>query len=307
MEAKRVFLLPGEYMVSKQPHLIATLLGSCVSVCLYNEKLGFGGMNHYLLPEPKSEEHEIGRFGTTSIGAIVNLMKRLDPSGYPLKAMVFGGAAVVSAISAGRGIGAGNIDVARQVLADEGIRIVKEQVGGEYGLKLHYQNWDNTIQVRRVEKSQTVQQISEKKQAIASRGKIRVLVVDDAPLVRRIISQQLARTGEFEVVGEAQDAFEARQMLVERQPDVMTLDIIMPKMDGVSFLRRVMKHLPVPTIIISTIAQKGSRIRDRAFAAGAVDVLDKEDLSLYGSGQKVSTMLADMLRKAAHTPVRKRA
>jgi two-component system chemotaxis response regulator CheB len=307
MDAKRLFLLPGEYFAGRQPHRVSTLLGSCVAVCLYNRRKGFGGINHYLLPHSGSgADDEIGRYGASSIRALLNLMRRLDPEGGRLEAMVFGGAAVMSSTQIGQGIGEKNIAIARQILASERIPIVREQVGGDHGLKLHYQTWDNQIKVRNVEKSaMTVDR--EKREKDLSRRATRLLVVDDAPLVRRILSDAVGAIADIEVVGQAQDAYAAREKLLELKPDVMTLDIIMPKMDGVSFLKRVMRHVPLPTIVISTIAQKGSRIRQNALDAGAVDVIDKNDLSIYKGNEHLAKVLGEAIRKAARTVVRKKA
>jgi len=105
--------------------------------------------------------------------------------------------------------------------------------------------------------------------------KIRVLVVDDSAVVRRMITEALSLDPEIEVVGTACDPFVARDKILELDPDVMTLDIEMPRMDGLTFLRILQQHRPMPIIIISSLTQAGSRAALDAMELGAVDVLAK--------------------------------
>ncbi|MDR3459034.1 MAG: chemotaxis response regulator protein-glutamate methylesterase [Verrucomicrobiae bacterium] len=105
--------------------------------------------------------------------------------------------------------------------------------------------------------------------------KIRVLVVDDSAVVRRMITESLSLDPEIEVIGTACDPFVARERILELNPDVMTLDIEMPRMDGLTFLRILQQHRPMPVIVISSLTQAGSRAALDAMEYGAVDVLAK--------------------------------
>jgi two-component system chemotaxis response regulator CheB len=107
--------------------------------------------------------------------------------------------------------------------------------------------------------------------------KIRVLVVDDSALVRRAIGEALARDPELEVVGTACDPYVAREKIAQLDPDVLTLDLEMPRMDGLTFLRILMEHHPLPVVVVSSLAQHGSQAALDAMEAGAVDVLAKPD------------------------------
>jgi len=109
------------------------------------------------------------------------------------------------------------------------------------------------------------------------RRPIRVLVVDDSALVRKAISDALARDPELEVVGTASDPYVAREKIARLDPDVLTLDLEMPRMDGLTFLRILMQHHPLPVLVVSSLAQAGSRAALEALEAGAVDVLAKPD------------------------------
>ena len=104
---------------------------------------------------------------------------------------------------------------------------------------------------------------------------IRVLVIDDSALVRNILSQGLSLDPGIEVVGTAADPYIARDKIVELQPDVLTLDVEMPRMDGVAFLRKLMPQHPLPTIMVSSLTQRGKQITMDALDAGAIDFVAK--------------------------------
>lgn len=107
--------------------------------------------------------------------------------------------------------------------------------------------------------------------------RIRVLVVDDSALVRKAIGEALARDPELEVVGTAPDPYVAREKIARLDPDVLTLDLEMPRMDGLTFLRILMQHHPLPVVVVSSLAQAGSQAALEAIEAGAVDVIAKPD------------------------------
>ena len=104
---------------------------------------------------------------------------------------------------------------------------------------------------------------------------IRVLIVDDSPTVCSVFRRGLSRAEGIEVIGVAPDPFVARDMIVKDPPDVVTLDIEMPRMDGLTFLRKLMKHFPLPVVVVSTLTQDGSAKAVEALASGAVEVVGK--------------------------------
>src|SRR4051812_12265151 len=108
-----------------------------------------------------------------------------------------------------------------------------------------------------------------------SRRPIRVLVVDDSALIRRVVSSALKNDPEIEVVGTAADPFMARDKIRELNPDVLTLDLEMPRMDGLTFLKILMEQHPLPVIIMSSLTQRGSAYALEALELGAFDVLGK--------------------------------
>ena len=127
--------------------------------------------------------------------------------------------------------------------------------------------------------------------------RVRVLVVDDSALVRSVFATELARHEGIEVVGLAPDPFIARDLILERSPDVITLDLEMPRMDGLTFLRRIMRFRPTPVIVVSSITPEASALALEALAAGAVEVLCKPG-SAYSVGDMTAT-LAERVRAAA--------
>jgi len=123
-----------------------------------------------------------------------------------------------------------------------------------------------------------------------NKRKIRVLVVDDSALVRQAISDSLSRDPDLEVVGTAPDPYVAREKIARLDPDVITLDLEMPRMDGLTFLRILMKHHPLPVVVVSSLTQAGSQTALEAVEAGAVDVLAKPDgtMSLGALGDRLA-------------------
>jgi two-component system chemotaxis response regulator CheB len=109
------------------------------------------------------------------------------------------------------------------------------------------------------------------------RERIRVLIVDDSALVRKSITDALSQDPEIEVVGAACDPYVAREKILRFDPDVLTLDMEMPRMDGLTFLKILMRHHPLPVVVVSSLTQAGSQAALDAMEAGAVDVLAKPD------------------------------
>lgn len=104
---------------------------------------------------------------------------------------------------------------------------------------------------------------------------IKVLIVDDSKLVREILGEIMAKYADVEVVGAAKDAFEAREMIKQRNPDVITLDVEMPKMNGITFLKNLMRLRPMPVVMLSTLTLKGADTTLEALESGAVDFIAK--------------------------------
>ncbi|MCB1644929.1 MAG: chemotaxis response regulator protein-glutamate methylesterase, partial [Pseudomonadales bacterium] len=129
--------------------------------------------------------------------------------------------------------------------------------------------------------------------------KIRVLVVDDSALVLQILTTALTDAGDIEVVGTAMDPYDAREKIKQLNPDVITLDVEMPKMDGISFLNNLMRLRPLPVVMISTLTSRGSVVTLKALEIGAVDFIAKPNASLAGDIDDFIQDVQEKVRGAA--------
>jgi len=125
-------------------------------------------------------------------------------------------------------------------------------------------------------------------------GRIKVLIVDDSALVREVLNRGMSQDREIEVIGMAGNPYEARDMIAEKRPDVLTLDVEMPRMDGLEFLRKLMPQYPLPVIMVSALTERGSQITLDALAAGAIDFVSKPSMDVERS---LSAMIAEITEK----------
>lgn len=130
---------------------------------------------------------------------------------------------------------------------------------------------------------------------------IRVLVVDDSAVVRKVFKEEISREKDMEVVGTAPDPYVARDKIVKLKPDVITLDIEMPRMDGITFLKKLMKHYPLPVIIVSSLTRNSGKLVMEALSLGALEVISKPS-GAYSVGE-MSVQLIDKIRAVARLKV----
>lgn len=134
-------------------------------------------------------------------------------------------------------------------------------------------------------------------------SKIKVLIVDDSAMVRKMLTEQLQKDAEIVVVGAAPDPYFARDMIVALNPDVVLLDVEMPRMDGLTFLRKLMKHYPCRVIIVSSLAQSGSEVALKALEYYALDVVAKPSVAY--SVQDMAEQLIEKIKEVAMIPIDK--
>jgi two-component system, chemotaxis family, protein-glutamate methylesterase/glutaminase len=134
--------------------------------------------------------------------------------------------------------------------------------------------------------------------------KIKVLIVDDSALVRKMLAEFLSSDPGIEVVGTAPDAFVAREKIKALNPDVLTLDVEMPKMDGVTFLRNLMRLRPMPVVMVSSLTEHGAEITLDALAVGAVDYLPKPKVDLAATFADYTAELIEKIKVAATARVK---
>ena len=128
---------------------------------------------------------------------------------------------------------------------------------------------------------------------------IKVLIVDDSALVRKLLSEIIAREPDMVVVGAARDPYEARDMIKERSPDVLTLDVEMPRMDGLTFLGNLMRLRPMPVLMVSSLTERGAEVTMAALEAGAIDFVTKPQAGLHEGLEVLARELCEKLRAAA--------
>jgi two-component system chemotaxis response regulator CheB len=139
-----------------------------------------------------------------------------------------------------------------------------------------------------------------------SKKKIRVLVIDDSALIRSVLKEIVNREDDMECVGAAPDPLAARELIKILNPDVLTLDVEMPKMDGLDFLQRLMRLRPMPVLMISTLTERGSNITFRALELGAVDFVVKPKLDIARGMEEYAIEITDKIRAVAQAQVRKK-
>jgi two-component system chemotaxis response regulator CheB len=135
--------------------------------------------------------------------------------------------------------------------------------------------------------------------------KIRVVVVDDSALVRSLLSEIINSQSDMTCVGAANDPLVAREMIRELDPDVITLDVEMPKMDGIEFLSRLMRLRPMPVVMISTLTERGTEVTMRALELGAVDFVAKPKAGLADGFNVLATKIVEKIRIAASARVKR--
>ncbi|MES2183524.1 MAG: chemotaxis response regulator protein-glutamate methylesterase [Pseudomonadota bacterium] len=137
--------------------------------------------------------------------------------------------------------------------------------------------------------------------------KIRVIVVDDSALVRSLLSEIINRQPDMECIGTANDPLVAREMIRERNPDVITLDVEMPRMDGIDFLGRLMRLRPMPVVMISTLTERGAEVTMKALELGAIDFVAKPRVGVANGLSELATQIVEKIRIAAKAQVRRAA
>ena len=135
--------------------------------------------------------------------------------------------------------------------------------------------------------------------------KTRVLIVDDSALIRHLLTDIINRYPDLEVIGAAANPLIAREMIRNLNPDVLTLDVEMPRMDGLDFLERLMRLRPMPVVMISTLTEYGSDVTLRALELGAVDFIAKPRADVHGGLEEYADLIAEKIRAAAIAKIKR--
>lgn len=298
---KSIYLYPGQSAASAEPAEIRTILGSCVAVAMHDPVAKVGGLNHYLLATPSDGNDRTLRYGTTAISALLQQMLDNGADRSRIKAKIYGGASVLDLGDSGQMVGERNIEIAHTELKRLGIPIVEENTGGKLGRKIRLHS--NTFEVEHeFMRGENGEPDTSGASIPTLKRQVRIIIVDDSMTVRQIFLKILDKDPRISVVGVASDAFEARALLVKEKPDVMLLDIEMPKMNGVAFLEKVMKHLPTPTIMVSSLGANEDAAQ-RCVEIGAVEFVHKPSQYDPMVLRSLAENLAEKIIVAASVPL----
>jgi len=135
---------------------------------------------------------------------------------------------------------------------------------------------------------------------------IRVLIVDDSATAREVLSRALKKDSEIDIVGTAPDAYIARDKIVNLKPDVVCLDVEMPRMDGITFLKKIMQYMPVPVLMVSSLTQKGAQVTLEALEAGAIDFVGKPHQNIYDGIDDIERELIAKVKMVASSNIKAR-
>ncbi len=136
-------------------------------------------------------------------------------------------------------------------------------------------------------------------------NKIRVLIVDDSLLIRKVLTEILSSSPDIEVVGAAEDPYVAREMIKELNPDVLTLDIEMPRMDGITFLRNLMRLRPMPVVMISALTESNAEVTLTALELGAVDFIAKPTINVESALNDYADDIIAKVKVASQANIRR--
>lgn len=273
----------GEIGFSKTGEVFQTVLGSCVCICIYDPDLKMGGMIHFLLPDKSSCGNVLEltknplNFGDEAITALLKKFKNVGSDPARLKIYLFGGGGPIGETK-NFNIGEENLKKARMLLAHYHLKIYKEKIGpSSMMVKLDSRSGDVYVSATASSDKVAVLPINNKS--------IKVLIVDDSAPIRRILRVCLSKNSRVEIIGEACDPIEAEELRKKFKPDVMTLDVNMPKKDGVTYLGEIMDSSPMAVIMVTDLNLKEASPIMKALELGAFDYIQKPsavDIDKFG-------------------------
>jgi two-component system chemotaxis response regulator CheB len=293
---KKIYLYPGQWAFSNEEAELSTILGSCVGVALYDYKLKMGALNHFLLPILKPNEAESTRYGNVAMATIIDMMLKNGSDRKSLQAKVFGGASVLSGVTIGDGIGNSNIEVALRILDENRIPVLEKKVSGSKGCRIKFNTHTFDVEYK-VQGGENEKVDTTGMGLVDLQKKVKVVIVDDSATVRNLFQKIFARHG-IEVVGTAANPFEAREIIFKTKPDVITLDLEMPRMNGVVFLEKLMKHMPMPVVIVSSLGNQGEAAL-KTLELGAVEFIHKPSQFDPQVLRQLGEMLVEKVKAAA--------
>ena len=276
-------------------------------------------MNHFMLPQSDTGVWGIAsasmRFGNFAMETLINDILARGGRRDNLEIKVFGGATIIGNSAQ---VGLRNADFVESYLHEEGLPIAARSLRGAHARRIHYQPLTGRVRMLEMPRAEII--VSPDRDRPTARAcvpnpsrapsscstdhgrtamPVKVLVVDDFALMRQLLSELLNSDQRIQVVGVASDPYVAREQIKALNPDVITLDIEMPRMDGLSFLEKLMALRPTPVVVVSTLTQKGADAVVRALELGAVDCVAKPLIDLRAGMTELRDELVDKVLTAA--------
>ena len=292
-----------------------------MSTCLWDPVERIGGMNHFMLPgepAPASPWGVSARFGVHAMELLINEMVHLGADRRRLVAKVFGGAQVLQGFDT-LDVGGMNSKFVLDFLREEGIRLLAQDLLGVSPRKLHFFPDTGKVRMKRLHlQPNDVVQRQEREylqepgrrhgqrrhRTLLGAAMIKVLVIDDSAVMRSFLGRVVTSQPDMELAGVVSDPVFAIERIRQSAPDVITLDVEMPRMNGLDFLRTLMAARPLPVVMISSLTREGADATVRALELGAVDFFAKP--ASLEEFQGVAPEIAEKIRAAAQARVLRR-
>jgi two-component system chemotaxis response regulator CheB len=297
---ENLVLFPGQSFVTRDPFLISSSLGSCVEVVLHDPVLRITGVSLFVSPEPGTGDG-IGsaRYGSLSLPAVLHKMCSLGAVPERILARVFGGSRVPDQQTRSSFLGKKNVDYALTWLRSLRIPVVSTEFGGLQARRVTVNTIDFSVKHNILCESSNLDASYGNYQNL--RGPVRVVVVDNSASARTTVTRMLEQSEQFVVLGSAADAYEARELLVHEEADVVMIADNLPKVSALSLLQSLMKHFPIPVVMMSTSGECSQNIFD-SLECGAVDFvhhihsLSDEQLPDYSAALKAKVLAAALVK-----------
>lgn len=260
---KTLSLKQGEVVFSREPVLIETVVSSCLAVIVWDKRSKAGGICHFFLPSGEPGVIAENNYGNY---AVANLLRQFKESGSRPEDIVVklvGGAQPPNDPSA-MATGKANAETADKIISSFGLSVDKRSTGGDRAKALRFNSETGKLHVST---SASV------RSAVA--GKVKVLVIDDQQLMRKLLRSAIQTNPRYEVVGEARSPRDAIAAIQDLQPDVITLDLNLPRTDGIDFIRGYLGENPIPAIVVSGTGPQAGEGTMAALEAGAFHYIAK--------------------------------
>jgi len=246
----------GEIEVAESGHLLGAVgIGSCVAVALYDSYTRIGGLAHIVLPymEEAHDNSHPARFADVAIGMMIDEMKRQGARIQNIGAKIFGGANMFPEIIPSHStmdVGKRNILAVREELKRHNIEIILEEVGCHIGRTVLFDTGDGSVLVKTANSGEGEDQLE-----MNMADKIRVLVVDDSAFMRKLLTKAIESDPGCKVIKTAKNGVDALKDVAKLKPDVVTMDIELPEIDGLACLGYIMEKFPTPVVMVTGFSE----------------------------------------------------